>query len=39
MNCAMCPMWMSGGMVIGTVIGLLVIVLLVILIVRATRRT
>ena len=37
MNCAMCPAWMGGGMILGGLIGLLVIVLLVLLIVRVTR--
>jgi hypothetical protein len=37
MNCAMCPAWMGGGMVLGVVIGLLVVVLLVLLIVKVAR--
>lgn len=37
MNCPMCPAWMGGGMLIGSVIGVLLIVLLVVLIVRLTR--
>jgi uncharacterized membrane protein len=37
MNCAMCPGWMGGGMLIGTVIAILVIVLLVVAIGRLTR--
>jgi uncharacterized membrane protein len=37
MNCAMCPAWMGGGMVIAMVIAALVIVLLVVAIVRVTR--
>mgnify|MGYP003578716528 CR=1 FL=1 len=37
MNCAMCPAWMGGGMVLGALIGLLVVVLLVVVIVRLIR--
>ena len=37
MNCAMCPAWMGGGMVLSAVIGLLVIVLLVVVIVKLVR--
>ncbi len=37
MNCAMCPAWMGGGMVLGVAIGLLVVVLLVLLIVKVAR--
>lgn len=37
MNCLMCPAWMGGGMLIGSVIGALVIVLLVVLIMRVIR--
>lgn len=37
MDCAMCPAWMSGGMLLGGLIGLLVIVLLVLLILRVAR--
>ncbi len=37
MNCAMCPAWMGGGMLLAGVIGVLVVVLLVVAIVRLTR--
>ncbi len=37
MNCAMCPDWMGGGMVLGSIIALLVVVLLVLLIARVIR--
>ena len=37
MDCAMCPAWMGGGMILGGLISVLVIVLLVLLIVRLTR--
>jgi hypothetical protein len=30
MDCAMCPAWMTGGVVIGTLIGVLLIILLVV---------
>ena len=39
MNCPMCPAWMGGWMLIGTVIAVLVIVLLVVAIVRLTRSS
>jgi hypothetical protein len=37
MNCPMCPEWMGGGMLIGSVIGVLIIVLLVVAIVKFVR--
>jgi hypothetical protein len=37
MNCAMCPSWMGGGMVLGAVIGLLFVVLLVVVIAKLIR--
>ena len=37
MNCAMCPFWMGGGMVLGTLIGVLLVILLVVVIVKLVR--
>jgi hypothetical protein len=37
MNCAMCPSWMGGGLVLGSVIGLLFVVLLVVVIAKLIR--
>ena len=37
MNCAMCPSWMGGGMVLGGVVGVLLVVLLVVAIITLVR--
>jgi hypothetical protein len=37
MNCAMCPSWMGGGMILGAVIGVLLVILLVVVIVKLAR--
>ena len=37
MNCAMCPAWMGGGMVIGGLIGVLLNLLLVVVIMKIVR--
>ena len=37
MNCATCPSWMGGGMVLGTLIGALLVILLVVVIVKLVR--
>ena len=37
MNCAMCPSWMGGGMVLGALIGVLLVILLVVVFVKLVR--
>lgn len=37
MDCAMCPGWMTGGMLIAGLIGILLVVLLVVLIMKLAR--
>ena len=37
MNCAMCPSWMGGGMVLATLIGALLVILLVVVIAKLVR--
>jgi hypothetical protein len=37
MNCAMCPSWMGGGMVLGAVIGVLIVILLVVVLFKLVR--
>lgn len=37
MNCAMCPSWMGGGMVLGAVIGVLIVILLVVMLFKLMR--
>jgi hypothetical protein len=39
MNCAMCPSWMGGGMVLGAVIGVLLVILLVVVIAKLVRSS
>jgi hypothetical protein len=36
-NCGMCPGWMTGAMVVGTLIGVSLLVVLVLLIAKLTR--
>ena len=36
-SCPMCPAWMGGGMIAGTMIAVLLIVLLVVVIMKVTR--
>lgn len=38
MNCAMCPAWMGGGMLIGSLVAILLVILLVVVILKLVRQ-